>query len=172
MPACPFTHSRVVRAVLALSQVVHLKSWPCATPIQSLASHSWAYFVSPSIANCESVRIKSGWLPGMVLIVCSTARSSPTWFDCLPPGTRMAADSRFNRDRLNNAPRDRAPLRVIGRGHGREPITDTKNAPSVVYLLLQLDTDKLVGTKESSSYNAAALLTISPTISFILANPS
>ena len=82
-PACHCTHSNMMLAVLARSHAVaHLKSWPWATPIQSLASQSRAYFVSPSIVNLESIRISSGRLLGVSLITWRIANSSPTWFNC------------------------------------------------------------------------------------------
>lgn len=49
--------------------------------LSSLPSHSFAYVVSPSIANFEWLFILRGWFPGVFLIACSIARSFTIWMD-------------------------------------------------------------------------------------------
>ncbi len=68
-----------------------LKNSTFSTPIQPLSSHLLKCCVRPSITYLKSDIMVSGQKFGKELIASITAMISPTWLDCLIPGTLMAA---------------------------------------------------------------------------------
>jgi len=89
-PLCPLTHLKCVVAVWCLRRkAAFLKSGAFWTAIHLMSSQFVRCKVRPSITYFESECISKGMKVGRSCAALITATSSPTWFDCSFPGTRI-----------------------------------------------------------------------------------
>lgn len=90
--SCPLIHLKSVVAIqLRRRKATCLKNSAFFTPIQLLSSQVGRCVVRPFIAYFESKMMVRGQNFGKELTAAMMAAISPTWLDCLGPGTRIAA---------------------------------------------------------------------------------